>query len=314
MPRTQRISANAIGALKDALTAGFWFKKDLYEYAKAAVAGEPLFLAGIEWTSSDQYKRDSVSTFVDRLVREQDEHQPLLLALLVDVSEMTEFPQLARTDDPEAKVAAARAAVARLKDVVEPYEKTLMDARAAKDRIDIAKRAAEDRRATTHRLAELKQVYFEVMSLQPHARGFKLEPLLGAVFEAFDLNPRGSFKIVGEQIDGGFSLDGEHFLVEAKWQKDSSARDELDVFTMKVRRRGENTLGLFVAIEGFQPTAISVHSGDRSPILLMDGADLFAVLDDRIDLRALLQRKRREASMTGRAFIGAAEILTGRRP
>jgi hypothetical protein len=66
--RLQRVSANAIVALKDALTALFWFKGDLYSYAKAAVSNEPLFLAGIEWTSPQQYQRDSVSLFVDRLV------------------------------------------------------------------------------------------------------------------------------------------------------------------------------------------------------------------------------------------------------
>jgi hypothetical protein len=43
----QRVSANAIQALKDALTAAFWFKPDLHNYAKAAVGGEPLFLEGI---------------------------------------------------------------------------------------------------------------------------------------------------------------------------------------------------------------------------------------------------------------------------
>ncbi len=91
------------------------------------------------------------------------------------------------------------------------------------------------------------------------------------------------------------------------------ARDELDIFAAKVSRRVENTLGLFVAISGFEPTAVDLHTGNRSPIILMDGADLFAVVDDRIDLRVLLQRKRREASMTGRVLLTAAEILTGKR-
>lgn len=51
----QRVSANAVQALKDALTAAFWFKKDLYNYAKAAVGGDPTFLAGIGWTDQDVY-------------------------------------------------------------------------------------------------------------------------------------------------------------------------------------------------------------------------------------------------------------------
>jgi hypothetical protein len=307
MAKPRRVSANAISALKDALTAAFWFKRDLYSYAKAAVAGEPTFLAGIDWTN--QYKRDSVSTFVDRLVREQDEHQDVLLNLLVDVAAMTDFPQLLRVEDPEPKLTAAREAVARLKAVVEPYERTLMERQVTRERIDITKQAAEDRRATTERLNELKGRYLEVLALGPVPRGFALEKLLTAVFDAFDLDPRGSFRVVGEQIDGGFTLDGEHFLLEAKWEQDPSPRNDLDVFAAKVRRRGENTLGLFVAINGFEPNAVEVHSGNRSPIMLMDGADLYAVLEQRIDLQELLRRKRRETSMTGRILLTVSEIL-----
>jgi hypothetical protein len=81
------------------------------------------------------------------------------------------------------------------------------------------------------------------------------------------------------------------------------------VFAAKVRRRSDNTLGLFLAINGFEPTAVERHSGNRSPILLMEGADLYAVLDERIDLRELLRRKRREPSMTVRVLLTASEIL-----
>jgi hypothetical protein len=240
---TQRISANAIAALKEALAAAFWFKSDLYGYARAAVGGEPLFLAGIDWTGP-QLKRDNATLFVDRLVREQDEHQDVLLALLVDVAAMD----------------------------------------------------------------ELKARYFEILGMEPTPRGFALEKLLVDIFEAFDLDPRGSFRVVGEQIDGGFAF-GEYFLLEAKWEKDPTARDELDVFAAKVHRRGENTLGLFLAINGFETTAVDLHSGNRSPIMLMDGADLYAALDERIDLRELLRSKRRETSMTGSVLLTAAEIL-----
>jgi hypothetical protein len=308
----QRISANAIAALKDALTAVFWFKRDLYNYAKAAVGGEPTFLSGIDWTSPDQYKRDSVNLFVDRLVRWQDEHQDPLLNLLVDVAAMEDFPYLQRADDPEPKIAAAREAVARLRAVVQPYERALTERQANRERIDAARTVAEERRATSERLVELKARYQESVSMPAQARGFALEKLLHDVFEAFDLDPKASFRLAGEQIDGGLTFGGEYFLVEAKWQRDPTARDDLDVFSAKVRRRGENTLGLFIAISGFEPTAVEIHSGNRSPIMLMDGGDLYAVLDDRIDLRDLLSRKRRETSMTGRVLLTAAEILSTR--
>lgn len=307
---TQRISANAIAALKDALAAAFWFKADLYSYARAAVRGEPLFLAGIDWTGA-QLKRDSASLFVDRLVREQDEHQDVLLGLLVDVASMEEFPGLRKADDPAGRFAAAREAVARLQAVVQPYEKALMEQQANRERFDAAKREADERRATSQRLDHLKARYFEILAMEPVPRGYALEKLLVDVFDAFDLDPRGAFRVVGEQIDGGFAFGGEYFLLEGKWKQDPTARDELDIFTAKVQRRGENTLGLFLAINGFEPTAVQLHSGSRSPIVLMDGADLYSVLDERIDLRELLRLKRREASTTGRVLLTASEILAG---
>jgi hypothetical protein len=44
----------------------------------------------------------------------------------------------------------------------------------------------------------------------------------------------------------------------------------------------------------------------------MDGADLYAVLDDRINLRELLRRKRRHVAMTGDIRLPAAKILAER--
>ena len=114
--------------------------------------------------------------------------------------------------------------------------------------------------------------------MQPQARGFALEPFLRHVFDAFDLDPKASFKITGEQIDGGFTLDGEHFILEAKWEDSPADRAALDVFAAKVHRRSENTLGLFVAINGFSDAAVEAHSQPRSELILMDGADLYAVL------------------------------------
>ena len=54
---------------------------------------------------------------------------------------MDEFPQLARAEDPEPKLAAARAAVARLRAVVEPYERALMEQQASRERIARSRRS-----------------------------------------------------------------------------------------------------------------------------------------------------------------------------
>ncbi|MGH2945763.1 MAG: restriction endonuclease [Solirubrobacteraceae bacterium] len=266
-------------------------------------------MAGIDWR--ELYKRDSVSIFVDRLVREQDEHQNLLLALLVDVASMEDFPRLRRAEGAETKIAEARAAVARLRALVKPYEETLLARQRERERIDAAKVAAAERRATTQRLTELMGRYVELVQMSPQQRGFALEGLLRDLFDTFDLDPRASFRVIGEQIDGGFTIDNIHFVLEAKWEKAPADRAALDTFNSKVERRSDITQGLFVAIEGFEPTAVELHSRRRSPLILMDGGDLYAVLDGRIDLRELLRRKLRHAAMTGDILYTASEILSG---
>src|ERR1700730_12971782 len=53
----------------------------------------------------------------------------------------------------------------------------------------------------------------EISNLSPQERGLRFENFLSDVFAAFDLAPRGSFRIVGEQIDGSFRMHTETYLV-----------------------------------------------------------------------------------------------------
>jgi len=111
----------------------------------------------------------------------------------------------------------------------------------------------------------------------PRKRGYALESFLRDLFVLFDLNPRAAFRTQGEQIDGAFELDGTNFLLEAKWHASLTARVDLDAFSSKIADKIENTLGLFVSINGYEPMAVQKHSGKGTAMILMDGVDLFAV-------------------------------------
>lgn len=307
--KVQRLSPNAIIAFKDALTAAFWAKKDLFGWLRSAVPDEQL-LSGIDWLGP-AYKRDSVSRFVDRLAADQDRHGQLLLRLMSDLADMDDFPQLAWVEDADDRTETARDAIARLKRYIEPYETQLVQEEAARQRIERTRRQAELQRATTQALERLKGDFLKLLARSDaQARGRLFESFLRELFDLFDLAPRGDFRIVGEQIDGGLTLDEFHYLLEAKWEKQAATRGQLDEFRAKVAEKADATLGLFVAIEGFEPTALSKHNGRRSPLLLMDGGDLLAVLEQRIDLTDLLRAKRRHAAMTGEIYKTAAELLT----
>ena len=85
---------------------------------------------------------------------------------------------------------------------------------------------------------------------------------------------------------------------------------DLDSFSAKVQRRLENTLGLFLSMNGFSEEGIDAHSRGTPNTILMDGADLLAVLEQRIDFVSLLTRKKRHAAQTGRIFLPIHEILS----
>lgn len=125
----------------------------------------------------------------------------------------------------------------------------------------------------------------------------------------FDLDPKASFKIEGEQIDGAFTFDNVDYLFEGKWQKDPVERTDIQIFTGKLSSKLENTLGLLLSINGFTESALNTKMG-RQYMFLMDGNDLLAILEERIDLQDLLRRKRRHTSQTGNMFLSIHDILS----
>lgn len=305
MSARQRVSPNAVQALKDALSAAFWFKSDLRGYLSSALPDSTL-LEG-DW---DVYKWAIVDRIINRMVRQPERYQDALIQLMVDVAAMDTFPKLARHEDSERLTAEAKAAVEQLRTVVAPYERQLVEQEKARARIDGARAVAEERRAFEERLRALKDRYLELVQMSdPRKRGYVLESFLRDLFVLFDLNPRAAFRTQGEQIDGAFELDGTNFLLEAKWHATLTARVDLDAFSSKIADKIENTLGLFVSINGYEPMAVQKHSGKGTAMILMDGLDLFAVLEDRIDLVELLRQKYRHAAHTGEILLSVGAIL-----
>jgi len=145
----------------------------------------------------------------------------------------------------------------------------------------------------------------------PQDRGRQFEGFLQDMFGGYDLNPRGSFKIIGEQIDGAFELEGTQFLLKARWQKERQGAAALDSFPKKVERKLEYTVGLFVSLAGFTDEGVAAFRGSRPPVILMDGEDLALFLQGFVDFRELLKHKVREAAQTGDPYL---KIVDGTAP
>jgi hypothetical protein len=61
-------------------------------------------------------------------------------------------------------------------------------------------------------LAAIEIIQLHPQRVRPAFRGISGRGVRGA-----SVSPRGKFRLVGEQIDGSFKLDGQTYLVEAKW-------------------------------------------------------------------------------------------------
>lgn len=294
------ISAAAIQALKEALSTIYWYKSDLRSFLQNCISDAKI----ISYTDWENYKRQIVSDIVDFLCSDQEKYLGDIRRLFHEVSKMDSFPHLVHVEDSQRKICKAKSSVAELKRIIEIHDKV------TKEEDNIEKRRQEEAEklqrnmAVRQKLAEIKDNYISLFSsCTPQQRGFKLETVLYDMFELFDLDPKASFRNTGEQIDGAFSLEGTDYLFEGKWQQEPSAIQDLDAFGGKIGRKLDNTLGLFLSINGFSQDGVKAHSTGRPVVILMTGADLMAVLEERIDFVSLILRKKRHAAQTGNILL-----------
>jgi hypothetical protein len=147
------------------------------------------------------------------------------------------------------------------------------------------------------------------MNEEPQERGFAFEKYLKSLFEAFSLQPRGSFKTTGEQIDGSFILKDECYLLEAKWTSKPIDKGQLVIFNEKVSSRSGFTRGLFISFSDFSNEAItSFASGRTINIILMTVQELAIILSKQQNLETILWQKVRMLAEEGIFYKNVMEL------
>lgn len=305
----KRISPAAAVALEEALSVIYHYKTNLRRFLEIALKN-PAIVSRYAWDDATMYKRQIVRDLVGRLCADQDRYLSHLTQLCFAVIEMQDFSHLAKLENGDDKVRAAKAAVRKLRELVEPHKEARDEEAEAKERQRRAEQRMLQNSAIRAKLGDINRDFCRLAtSTDMQGRGFQLERILRETFDLFDLDPKASFKLVGEQIDGAFAFQGTDYLMEARWSKELQDAAALNGFDGKVRRKLDNTLGLFLSINGFSDDGLTAFgSGERPRILLMDGADLAAVLDQRIELGALILRKKQHASRTGKILLPFSQM------
>lgn len=134
----------------------------------------------------------------------------------------------------------------------------------------------------------------------PQKRGYEFEKFLFQFFKDNGLQPRASFKIVGEQIDGSFEFENEIYLLEAKWTYDKSSKADLVVFNEKVSSKSGYTRGVFISYSGFSDSAIQTFNNGRTVrVVLITVQELVVALEREISFEKLLKYKIRGLAEEG---------------
>lgn len=184
------------------------------------------------------------------------------------------------------------------------------------DGINIYRKAKNPNTQTIHvkpsDLQALKVDFLEVDKLPAQQRGFAFERFLNKLFGIHDLNPRNSFRIAGEQIDGSFEISSDIYLLEAKWQSKPTSQDDLLVFRGKVEAKSTWARGLFISMSGFSQDGLTAFSrGKATNIIGISGQDLFFILNGEVTLIEAINKKARRAAETGEFFVTVFDLIRG---
>lgn len=163
---------------------------------------------------------------------------------------------------------------------------------------------------TIELLNVLKVEFVALLSLAPQPRGYAFEAFLTKLFKAHGLAPRPPFRVVGEQIDGSIQLDGETYLVEARWQNAPSDGAELYGLHGKVSGKAQWSRGLFISYTGFtNPGLEAFAAGKATNLICMNGLDLLHVVEGGLDLAGVIRLKARRAAETNDAFVPVRDLF-----
>lgn len=163
--------------------------------------------------------------------------------------------------------------------------------------------------ATEKSLQQLRTDFYELQAMPPQARGFAFERFLRVLFDANDLKGRSSFRLVGEQIDGSFTMNDITYLIEAKWENKLLDVTPLLAFRSQVEKT-EWSRGLFISYSGFSEDACTAFSRTGKLNLIgMSGQDLHFILEGKMGLIDAIRAKLARAGEGGGFMVSVQKLM-----
>jgi len=168
----------------------------------------------------------------------------------------------------------------------------------------------ESTKVTSEQLSELRKGLLSIEKLPPEQKGFEFERFLNTLFHTFGLEPRSSFRLQGEQIDGSIEFENHTYLIEAKFQAAPVGQADLLTFKGKVEGKATWSRGIFISISSFTEDGLAAFSRGRpTNLITFSGQDLFFIVDGQVSLDQAVRLKARRAAETGEVMVPVYQLL-----
>lgn len=291
--------ADIKGCMKDCILSLFWPRKDIVGFFEKHGCAKAE-LSGLQIEGESGLKRhEIIDVLFDKLGARQDGGLGPFRAMLQSLLTWSHFDPYYFDKLRKLDRAAATRNLEHLKQLQE-----IRDARIKSDRERRATQEAACQQPTVT-LEVLRTEYLDLLASKTprQQRGYALERILAELARLSSLETTEAFRVQGEQIDGAVKFDGEHYLIEAKWQEKSASNEPVYQFAGKVAGKLYGR-GLFISVNGFSAEVVrSLVMGKEIQTLFVDGEDLILVLEGHLTFRDMIDRKVKAGQTKGLIYV-----------
>lgn len=144
-------------------------------------------------------------------------------------------------------------------------------------------------------------------------RGYCAEDFLKKVYEADSKLTQSKFihDIQSELVRGKFKFEGENYILQLKWQDKQEISNSLYIFSQKVEGQIKmNGRGIFISINGYETDSVRIlKSVKATKTILINGEDFVPVIEGRLSLSELLDKKIIAAQTEGEIYYDVARRI-----
>ena len=287
----------------DAAVKAYWHKQPFRVFLKNCGVSDKT----IGMWAPEETKKAFLGRIFER-IRVKEGGPAVLSKMAKTLAEKTHYPDLENLEDSEFKLKVAKTSRDRLKSFLDNQKRTQKeeaDAVESRLRMEALRKAIRNRESDLQKLEERLNTLAQ--SLGEQKAGYDFQDWFYDLMSYSEVMHKRPYKNEGRQIDGSVSIGGTHYLVELKFTQGQSSGEDIDSLANRVRSMADNTMGIFLSVSGYSTVAVNDASKSRV-VLLLDVNHLYLALKDVMSFQDIVERVRRHASQTGKAYLPTNEF------